>query len=95
MSEPTLNAEHVEWCRLLFRGLKIGGVWGVPRSGLIFTRAGEDELTLTERMPYMDGMEELLTPAQLVEQQQEEYEACAAHMRAAGVTVNDATGGEV
>lgn len=86
-----LDTDHVAWCRRLFDMLNVGGVWGIPRSGLIFTRTDETTLTLTARMPYMDGMEEILTPAQLREQQDDEYEQCAAHFRAAGVTVNDAT----
>jgi hypothetical protein len=91
MSERTLDPAHVEWCRMTFAMMRVGGVWGIPRSGLIFTRTDETTLTLTDRMPYMDGMEELLTPAQLDEQQDEEYTACAEHFRAAGVTVLDAT----
>ena len=44
-----LNAD-AQWCLMMFRSLKVGGVWGVPRSGLIFTRTGEDTLALTTRM---------------------------------------------
>lgn len=95
MSAPELDPRHVEWMRSTFNTLRVGGVWGIPRSGLVFTRTDETTMTLTDRMPYMEGMESLLTPAQLDEQQQEEYDACAAHFRAAGITVNDATRGEV
>jgi hypothetical protein len=91
MREHTLDPAHVEWCRRLFYMIRVGGVWGVPRSGLIFTRTDETTLTLTDRMPYMAGMESLLTPAELDEQQAEEYAACAEYFRAAGVTVLDTT----
>jgi hypothetical protein len=87
----TLDPRHVAWSHAQFHLLRIGGVWAIPRSGLIFTRTDETTLTLTARMPYQDGMEDILTPDQLNEQQQDEYEAVAEHMRAAGVTVTDET----
>jgi hypothetical protein len=86
-----LDPDHVQWCANTFNLIRHGGVWGIPRTGLIFTRTGENELTLTARMPYMDGMEELLTPEQLDEQQQSDYEGTRIHMEAAGITVKDAT----
>jgi hypothetical protein len=84
-----LLPEHVEWCRRQVNMIRVGGVWGIPRSGLIFTRTGEDELTLTQRMPWIDGMP--ITPDQLADQQQDEYDETARHMRAAGITMIDAT----
>ena len=83
--------EHVAWCRAQVDMIRIGGVWGIPRSGLVFTRTGPDELTLTARMPWMTEMEGTVTREQLLEQQQEEYEETRRHMEAAGVTVKDAT----
>lgn len=45
------------WCRELFAGLRVGGVWAVPRSGLVFRRdAGE--LVLVDRMPWTDELQE-------------------------------------
>jgi hypothetical protein len=83
--------EQAAWCRQQIDLLKIGGVWGIPRSGLIFTRTGENELTLTARMPWMAEMEGTITPEQLVEQQQDEYELNRRHFQAAGITMKDAT----
>ena len=42
------------WCREMFRVLNVGGVWGVPRSGLTFTKVSVDPdvLRLTDRMPW-------------------------------------------
>ena len=36
-----MQQDHINWCRNLFRTLKDGGAWAVPRSGLIFRREGE------------------------------------------------------
>ncbi len=90
MSEP-MNPVHVQWCRMQVDILRIGGIWAIPRSGLVFTRTGEDELTLTERMPWMPEMQGVITVDQLAEQQQEEYNETARHMLAAGVRMIDAT----
>lgn len=43
------------WCRQHFAMMREGGIWGVPRSGLVFVkRAGE--LVLTGRMPWSDEL---------------------------------------
>ena len=86
-----LLPEHVAWCRNTFEMIRVGGVWGIPRSGLIFTRTDETTLTLTARMPWMPEMEGTVTAEQLTEQQREEYEINRLHFTAAGVTVKDAT----
>ena len=83
--------EHIAWCRQQIDMLRIGGVWAIPRSGLIFTKTGDNELTLTARMPWMPEMEDTITPEQLVEQQQNEYETNERHFRAAGITMVDVT----
>jgi hypothetical protein len=37
LNEPEKEPESVlEWCRNLVRVLADGGVWGIPRSGLVF-----------------------------------------------------------
>ena len=86
-----LLPEHVAWCKTQVDMLRIGGVWAIPRSGLIFTRTGENELTLTARMPWMPEMEGTITAEQLAEQQQDEYETNRRYFAAAGVTMIDAT----
>lgn len=35
-----MKHQHVEWCRKMFAALKDGGVWGIPRTGLIFRKRG-------------------------------------------------------
>lgn len=89
MSE--IPTEHVEWCRNVFRALNEGGVWGVPRSGLVFTKRGE-ELVLTERLPA--SVEQSRTyqgeDLQLRAYQDEDFEVIKAHFAAAGITVTEA-----
>lgn len=75
---------HVDWCRNLFDRLAQGGVWGIPRSGLIFEKRGHD-LVLTSQMPHIKEMP--ITPEQLAEQQESEYENVKRHFGLAGITV--------
>ena len=82
-----LKPEHVQWCRSMFASLAEGGQWGIPRSGLIFTKR-HGELVLTEQMPWQEGMD--FTPAELAEQQDAEFETNREHFAAAGVTVSKA-----
>lgn len=35
--EPDEPEAVLDWCRNLVRTLKDGGVWGIPRSGIVFT----------------------------------------------------------
>jgi hypothetical protein len=79
-----LDPDGVAWCKKLLNSLNDHGVWGVPRSGLMFQRQG-DMLVLIDRMPYMDGMP--VTPAQLVAQQDAEFELTRRYFAAAGITV--------
>ena len=34
-------ARNIAWCRNLWQSLKVGGVWGVPRSGLMFRKTAK------------------------------------------------------
>src|SRR5262245_60600689 len=79
----------VEWSRRPFNMLKIGGIWGIPRSGLVFTRAGESSLALTHVMPHDPAMK--ITPAQLHEQQASDFFAIQGYMVAAGIRCYDTT----
>lgn len=81
-----MTAEVTEWCRDLFYSLKVGAAWGVPRSGLVFTRTAENVLTLTEqleRTDHMSGSDRLLWR----EYQQADYIEIAEHFRASGIEV--------
>lgn len=84
----TLNPDAA-WSRMTVDSLVDGGVWGVPRSGLLFTKRGENELALTARMPWEPGMP--ITAAQVREQQDSDYAAICLHMMVAGITVTDET----
>jgi len=87
----SFDPDHLAWCRNMVEMIRVGGVWGIPRSGLIFTKTAENEMTLTARMPWMPEMEGVTTPEHLAEQQQDEYEATREHMQAAGITMHDST----
>jgi hypothetical protein len=80
----------VEWSRQQFHLLAVGGVWGVPRSGLVFTRTGEDTLALTEVMPYDPAMP--VTARRLFDQQAGDFLAIQGYMKRAGITTHDLTG---
>jgi hypothetical protein len=75
---------HVEWSRRLFALMPDGGVWGVPRSGLLFRKDG-DTLVLIGSMPWEDGMP--MTEDELTKQQDAEYADIQRHFEAAGVMV--------
>jgi hypothetical protein len=79
-----MDPAHVEWSRRQFAMMKDGGVWGVPRSGLIFQRQ-DGELVLIDRMPHTQEMP--VTPEQLAEQQRRDIAVITAHFEAAGITV--------
>jgi hypothetical protein len=86
-----LGTDHgyVEWSRRQFHMLTIGGVWGVPRSGLVFTRTGETTLALTEVMPHDPSMP--ITPRELFEQQAADFQAIQGYMKMAGIRCYDTT----
>ena len=79
-------ADQLAWSMNLFDSIVDGGTWGVPRSGLIFNRHG-DTLVLVMRMPHDPDMP--LTPEQLHEYQQSDYECIRSRFEAAGIKVRD------
>jgi hypothetical protein len=79
-----IETNHVEWCKAQFQMLADGGVWAIPRSGMIFQRRG-DELHLHQVMPWSTDMP--ISKAQLEEQQNDEFEAVRIHFEAAGIPV--------
>ena len=85
-----LNPAHVSWSRNLFDTLRDGGPWGIPRSGLIFTKRG-GELHLTARMPHDPAMP--ITVEELIAQQKADFDGTKLHFEAAGITVVDKTEG--
>ncbi len=87
--KSTLDPRHVQWSATQFALLSEGGIWAVPRSGLIFTRRGMT-LTLTALMPHDPAMP--INERQLLEQQHSDFELISRYFRAAGVTMADETG---
>lgn len=90
-SFASLDPDDVAGTYAMFSMIRVGGVWGVPRSGLVYQRTSETTLVLTDRMPWMPEMEGTITAEQLAEQQQSDHEGMVAHLGAAGVTVTDST----
>ena len=64
--------------------LRPGGVWGVPRSGLTFTKR-DGKLVLTETMPHTSEMPG--TEAEWRKYQNDDYMDIKRHFEAAGVPV--------
>jgi hypothetical protein len=83
-----MNPDHVAWCRAHWRALRENGRWGVPRSGLVFAKR-HGRLALTDRMPHMAGMP--ITPEELREMQDADFENTVMHFGAIGVEVIDST----
>jgi hypothetical protein len=81
-----LDPAHVQWSRNVFACLKDGGVWGLPRSGLLFVRRG-NEFHLTARLPHDPAMP--LSAAELRKQQDTDFDLVKANFGAAGVPVID------
>jgi len=80
-----MKQTDIAWCRQTFARIAPGGVWGIPRSGLIFQKTGEQQLTLIDQMPWTDGMP--ISPAQLLTQQEREFNLNKEHFAAAGIEV--------
>ena len=78
--------DAVEWSRNHFARMAEGAQWGIPRSGLLFTKLG-NVLKLTARMPHDPAMP--ITAAQLDEQQRSELASIRRHFEAAGVAVEE------
>lgn len=77
---------EVDWCRGLWDSLRDRGVWGIPRSGLVFQKLeAEREFRVVARMPHEEGMP--CTAEQLREQQDGEVEAVRARFAVLGITV--------
>lgn len=89
--------EFTEWCQVHFALMADGGIWGVPRSGLTFTKRG-DKLVLTERMPFAVleeadaialGKDVPDTPEKLRAYQDADYETIREQFHLAGIEVEN------
>jgi hypothetical protein len=85
---------HTAWCRSHFASMRNGGIWAVPRSGLVFTRRGR-ELVLTAQMPWSDelaaaaarGRDVPKTENELLVYQELEFETIRDRFERAGINV--------
>jgi hypothetical protein len=76
------------WCQQIFASLAEGGVWGVPRSGLVFQKQGE-KLVLVQRLP-LEIAEPSMVGADresLLKFQDDDFEVIRDHFAVAGITV--------
>ena len=76
--------QYVVWCRRMFSLMADGALWGIPRSGLIFTRRG-DTLVLTGVMPH--DMTLPLSAPRLIKQQRSDFNEVQKWFGLAGITV--------
>ena len=82
------------WSLNHFAMLAEGGVWAVPRSGLLFSKRGK-ELVLVARMPYTaelaaasrDGRDVPTNPGVLSAYQDQDYAIIARTFEGAGIPV--------
>lgn len=94
-----MKLSDIKWSRDHIDRLTVGGVWTVPRSGLVFTKTGENSMALTERLKMsMGAFIAVGAPTMVVighgsaeAWQQADFECIASHFRAAGVEVEDRT----
>lgn len=82
------DTEHVNWCRRQFNLLNDGGMWGVPRSGLLFQKTST-ALILIDRMPYTEEMP--ITEQELLDYQQQDFELIQHMFGLAGIEITDST----
>jgi hypothetical protein len=73
------------WSKMMFVSLHEGGVWGVPRSGLIFQKA-RNKLVLIDLMPHDEGMP--ITADELLVQQWEDFKQIREEFAKADVRVS-------
>jgi hypothetical protein len=76
------------WCRHMFAMLAENGVWGVPRSGLLFKKQADLTLVLFDKLPHDPAMP--LTEDELLELQDVDYTIIREKFEAAGITVRKA-----
>lgn len=68
------------WSKNLWGSIKPNGVWGVPRSGLLFRRTNQGFVLCDVARPVVEGFREY---------QREDFACIAEHMAQAGLKVSD------
>ena len=92
-----MNLVYGLWCKILMENLTTGEVWGVRRSGLIFTKKSETELELMANAPFADeiaaakaeGKDVPATAKELLDYQRCDFSAIVEQFAKAGVSVSD------
>lgn len=89
MTDDPQDPAFQAWCLRQYAMVREGGIWMVPRSGMVFQkRAGG--FVLTAEMPWMPEMEGRITREQLREQQDEEFDVIRRHFAAVDIPVTRA-----
>lgn len=91
---------EVEWSRNHFRMMAPNAIWGVPRSGLVFKKTSESELSLHELMPWTEemgkgwiwGFDVPPNKKELRKYQQSDFECLSERFVAAGINITDPKG---
>jgi len=91
--------EYAEFSRKVYAMLNMGGKWGVPRSGLTFTKT-KDGLELSDVLPYTPGMSKGFeigmdvpaSPSQLLDFQITDFRIIQRYNELAGLKVTDPNG---
>jgi hypothetical protein len=86
MPDLVLNQRDLIWSKGLWDSIADGGVWAVPRSGLVFRKdADRKRFVLSERMPWSAEMPR--TAEELIAYQDDDFETIAARFALIGVAV--------
>lgn len=89
-NDNPLDPDFQAWCIQQYHRLAEGGVWAVPRSGMVFAKR-EGGFVLIAEMPWMEEMAARgITPAALREQQDEEFALIRRHFAAVDIPVTRA-----
>lgn len=78
------NPEFQEWSRKMFAAMNEGGIWGVPRSGLVFEKRN-GALVLTAEMPWVPFMP--MKKDEWWDHQTGDFNAIREHFAAVGIRV--------
>lgn len=80
------SQSHLDWCRNIWAMIADGGVWAVPRSGLVFRKDEQARTwTVAERMPHDPAMP--ISADELRTYQDEEVGAIRQRFASIGVEV--------
>jgi hypothetical protein len=81
-----IDPSHVVWARNHFNSIMDGGTWAVPRTALIYQKAG-DALVLVGRMAHHKDLP--YTEGEWKDEQQHDIDSTRAVFEAAGVVVRE------